>query len=145
MKQLLYSAGDEKSHKELGAYLRSLPKGDYAIAIKKNRAVRSLSQNRYLHLAINIVAIHTGHTHDEIYEIAKLKFNSKIISLPKGGTQIVPESTSNLDSKEFSVFVNRFCQWALDEFGVAIPQPNEIDQVRQWEIDNNYEKVFSGY
>jgi hypothetical protein len=145
MKNILYTAGDPKSHKELGARLRELPVGEYIIQIKKNRAIRSLSANRYMHFAVNIVANHTGHSHDEIYEIAKLKFNSKLIHLPKGGTQIVSMSTKDLDTKEFGAFVNRFCQWALDEFGISIPQPGDLDLMKQIEIENQYERIHSGY
>lgn len=145
MKLFLYKAGDDLSHKQCGKMLRELPKDEYVIAIKKNRPIRSLKQNRYLHFAIKILAIHTGFTHEEIYEIAKFKFNGKMINLPKGGTQVIGQSTKDMDTKEFTIFVNRYCKWCQDEFGISIPQPGDLDLMKRMEIENNYTKVFSGF
>jgi hypothetical protein len=145
MKLYLYQAGDEKSHKLLGDQLRQLKEGEWIISVKRNRAIRSLSANRYLHFAIQIVAIHTGHTHEEIYEITKLKFNSKLLNMPKSGQTLIGQSTKGMDTAEFSALTNRFCKWALDEFGIVIPQPGDLDLIKQMEIENQYEKMTSGF
>lgn len=145
MKQLLYIAGNADSHKELGKYLQSLPQGDYVIVIKKNRAIRSLSANRYYHLILNIIGIHTGHTHEQLHEICKLKFNPEIINTPKGGSVVVGRSTNDLDTKEFGAYVNRVKQWSRDEFSINVPEPQDLDYMKQMQIENDYEKVQSGY
>jgi hypothetical protein len=140
----LYKAKDEASHKEIGKKLRELPEGTYVIEIKKNQAVRSLSANKYYHLILNIIAIDTGHTHEELHEALKLKFNCKVIFFPKGGSQVVGNSTADLDTKEFAGYVNRVKQWALDEFSIQIPEPKDVDYKRWMEIETTYENNFNG-
>lgn len=140
----LYKAKDANSHKELGQKLKELPDGEYVVEIKKNRAIRSLNSNKYYHVILNIIAISTGHTHEELHEAMKIKFNCQVIFFPKGGSQIVGKTTSDLDSGEFSAYVNRVKQWALDEFGIVIPQANDIDYKRWIEIETTYEDSFRG-
>jgi hypothetical protein len=144
MKILLYQAGDPNSHKEIGRKLQELKPGNYTIEIKKSRAVRSLSANRYYHAILNIIGIETGHTHEELHEALKLKFNSEVIFFPKGGSQMIGKSTAILDSAEFSGYVNRVRQWALDEFNIVIPESNGISQQQWMEIQNAYDENQQG-
>ena len=143
MKILLYKAGDVESHKELGKKLQALDPGEYCLVIKRNRPIRSLNQNKYYHVILNIIAIETGHTHDELHEICKMKFNEKWVDLP-GGAQMIGRSTSELDSAEFTGYLNRVKQWALDGFNISIPEPRDIDYARWIEIENTYDDNFKG-
>jgi hypothetical protein len=139
-KILLYKAGDAESHKQFGREIQQLKPGEYVVKITRNRPIRSLNANKYYHAILNIIGIETGHTHEELHEALKLKFNAKIIHFPKGGSQVVGESTSNLDSKEFAGYVNQVKNWALNEFGIVIPEARDIDYQRWMEIENAYEE-----
>lgn len=151
MRTFIYTSGDPQSHKEAGRKLQELPltkdgKGiDYAIVIKQNRPVRSLSSNKYYHAVLNIIAIHTGHDHDFLHDEMKRKFNSETVFFPKSGTVIKPKSTADLDTKEFGAFVNRVKLWAMDEFSIVIPEPEDVTYQRWMEIQNEYSRAFSGY
>ena len=144
MKVLLYQAGDPESHKKLGNELRLLDKAEYVITIKKNRAIRSLSQNKYYHAILKIIAIDTGHTHEQLHEICKKKFNGEAINFPKGGMEIIGKSTSDLDTGEFTAYINRVKQWCIDEFEIVIPEPKDVDYKKWMDIENEYEKSFQG-
>lgn len=145
MKVLIYQAGNTDSHKALGKELAQLPPGEYVIEVKKNRAIRSLQANKYYHVVLNIIAISTGHSHEELHEICKLKFNPLLVDLPKGGSQVIGGSTKDLDTLQFAAYVNRVKQWALDEFGIVIPEPDSIDRARWIDIENAYNENFSGF
>lgn len=145
MKNFFYKPSDKQKHQELGNFLRQLPEAEYVVQVKKNRPIRSLSANAYYHLCLKIIAIQTGHDTDELHETMKLKFNSVLINFPKGGSQIIGKSTKDLDTKEFGAYINRVKQWALDEFQIVIPNPKDLDYMKQIELENQYEKVFSGY
>ncbi len=144
MRIFLYEAGDTESHKQFGKKMSELPKGTYICEIKRNRPIRSLSSNKYYHAILNIIAIDTGHTHSELHEAMKLKFNCSVIFFPKGGSQVVGNSTGNLDTKEFAGYVNRVKQWALDEFNIVIPEAKDITYQRWMEIETTYEENFNG-
>lgn len=143
-KLILYHAGDDESHKELGRKLRALEKGDYILEIKKKRNVRSLSANRYYHAILNIICIETGIEHDDLHEAMKAKFNSKVLYLPDNETEVIGQSTSKLDTAEFASYVNRVKHYGRESLGCIIPEAGDIDQQRWMEIENAYDDNFKG-
>lgn len=144
-KILLYKAKDETSHRMVGKELASLPEGQYVIEIKKHRIIRSLSANRYYHFILNIISVHTGHSHEELHEALKLKFNGQLIHFPKGGSQMIGGSTANMDTAQFTAYINRVKQWALDEFSISLPEAGQVTNQHEMEAENNYEQTQSGW
>lgn len=145
MRTFLYKTSDPSSHKLLGEKFKELPEGEYVVSVKKNRAIRSLSANRYYFAILNIIAIHTGHDSTFLHEEMKRKFNSESVLFPKSGMVIKPKSTSTLDSGEFSAYVNRVKQWAMDEFSIIIPEVDDFNTQNLMDLENQYSKSFSGY
>lgn len=145
MKILLYKAKDAESHKKLGKALQDLPDGEYVVEVKKNRNIRSMSANKYYHAILNIIGISTGHTHAELHETLKLKFNCEVVFFPKGGSQTIGKSTNGLDTKEFAAYINRVKQWAIDEFGISIPEAKDVDYVKWMEYENTYNENTNGF
>lgn len=156
MRIFFYTPDNPESHKELGKKLRDLPRTrktkdgfevpiHYRVEVYEKKAVRSLQANKYYHVILNIIAIDTGHTHEQLHEICKKKFNGDIIHLPKGGMEMIGKTTTDLDTAEFTAYVNRVKQWAQDEFGIVIPEPNTLDERRIAEIQNTYDENNSGY
>jgi hypothetical protein len=145
MKVFLYTAGDPNSHKELGRKLQELESGkEYIIEVKKNRAIRSLSQNKYYWVILQIIAISTGeYDKDTLHDTCKKKFNGHWVHFPSGD-EYLGKSTSDLDSAEFTAYLNRVKQWALEEFNIIIPEPKDIDYKRWMEIENSYDEHFHG-
>lgn len=141
-------------NKELNDYIRSLPIDgkEYNITIKKNNPIRSLTANAYYHVILNLIAIHTGQgtgdqhfDHTELHEIFKKKFNGKMKIFPKGGSEVIGQSTKSLDSKQFAEFINKVKNFAREEWGTIIPEPQDVTVLREMEIQNNYERTFSGW
>lgn len=145
MRVFFYNSKDETSIRKLGKDLRDMPEANYRVEVYKKHAVRSLKANAYYHVILNIIGISTGHTHEQLHEICKKKFNGDIIHLPKGGMEQVGKSTKNLDTAEFTGYVNRVKQWAQDEFGIIIPDAKQLDERRIAEIQNTYDENNSGY
>lgn len=141
----LYTAGDANSHKLLGRKLSELKPGDYVIEVKRNRPIRSLAHNKYYFAILKLIATETGNDVDRLHEIAKKKFNGEMVQLPKSGMEMVGRSTSELDSKEFSAYINRVKLWANDEFGITVYDRENMTIEQLMDIENNYEKVFSGF
>lgn len=155
MRVFFYTPDNPATHKELGRKLAELPKTrknsqdmdvpiHYRIEVYEKKAIRSLKANAYYHVILNIIAIDTGHTHEQLHEICKKKFNGDIIHLPKGGMEQVGKTTTNMDTAEFTGYVNRVKQWAQDEFGITIPEPSRLDERTIAEIQNTYEENNSG-
>lgn len=144
MRVFFYDTENEESIRDLGKKLRAMNPGKYRVEVYQKRAIRSLRANAYYHVILNIIAIDTGHTHEQLHEICKNKFNADVIHLPKGGMVMVGKTTTNLDTAEFTGYVNRVKQWANDEFGIVIPEPDKFDDRRIAEIQNLYDESQSG-
>lgn len=143
MRFIHYVAGDNESHKNVGKALRELKPGNYIIQIKKNKPVRSISQNKYYWAILNIIAISTGeHDRDELHKICARKFNGKIVELPSGAEQVGKE-TKNLDTAEFTAYVNRVKQWAKHEWNIIIPELKDVNTMRWMEIEDAYDQNFN--
>jgi len=156
MKYISYKAGNAEDHKKLGDYLHSLWKEnegvEFLITVKKNKSVRSLSQNSYYWVILDLIAIHSGQgtgdknfDRDELHDLLTKKFLGKIKQLPKGGAEIISGKTSTLDTKEFTDYLNRVKLWARDEWNLNIPEPKDVTYQRWMEIENSYNETFSGY
>lgn len=148
MRVLTFTKGespeDKKSLHEFGLEVLKLKPGNYIAEIKRNRPIRSLQQNKFYWAILSIIAIDTGHTREELHEALKMKFNSEIVFFPKSGNQIIPKSTNDLDSAQFTAYINRVKQWARDEFNINIPEPKDLDYAKWIEIENTYEQNNQG-
>ena len=102
-----------------------------AVTVKPHRRKRTNPQNstywwRWNAVAGEIANI-SGHTVDEVHEIAKALFcpvKPKRFNLPSGEEIVVAvRSTTLLDTLEMSAYMERCCAWAAEEFGVELPEP----------------------
>ena len=152
MRTFIIKSGDESTFKDLGKYLRELgnqekTKGkNYCVVVKQNRPIRSMSANGYYHIILTMICSEANqYTHEQLHEICKRKFNYEMVQFPKSGYEVVGKSTKNLDTKEFAAFVNRVKLWALEEFNIVVPDARDIDYQKQIEIENNWDKIQSGW
>lgn len=127
MKNLIYVTNDDRSLKQLAEYLDYLNKDkhkekqvEYVIEIKKNRPVRSDSQNKRYWAILQIIAKETGYSTDELHEVFKRRFNGKWVL-----DEMIGQSTSGLDSKEFSIYCKKVEVYADETFGIKIPHPED--------------------
>lgn len=151
MKNVIYDAKDETtraaSHKAVGKILQELPAGEYAIKIVKNRHIRSLGKNAEYHAIWHIYAIHTGHYIDEL----KKEFYDKIgfyelHTDARGKTTKRYKSSADLDEVQMQALINQQAQWGREEFPeVIVPRPQDRDYKLWMDIQNEYNKTFSGW
>lgn len=147
MKSYLYEPGNDASHKEIGRILRELPKDKkYIISIKRNKAIRSISANAFFHAVCQIYAIYTGHTLQEIKdEFKRDRFFE--MTTDKLGRQFKRlKSTGDLDTAEFAAVCNNLIQWGHEQFpAVIVPRKEDLTYIQWINVENEYEKVFSGF
>ncbi len=147
MKTVLYKSDDEESKRKFYQVLKELKSGSYAITIKINRPIRSLGANRYFHMVWNIYATHTGHYIDEL----KREFYEKIgfyeIFTDKRGISTKRyKSSADCDTTEMSSLINQQAQWGRDEFPeVIVPRLEDATYLQYMQVENEYNKTFSGW
>ena len=110
------------------AYLRAL---DYSrpmvVTVKAWRRKRSMPQNRLMWMWMHVLADLCGHTADEMHEYCKVKFLGAIdISVGISAPYSVTRSTSALDTKQMTDYLEAIRLWAAEELQCTLPQPDSI-------------------
>lgn len=106
------------------ANLRSHPV--MQVEIKEYRKNRSTSQNRLYWMWLNIMAKDTvgDNGADELHEQLKVKFLGVEHKIINGIACIIPKSTSSLTVGEFTEYLHKVEQLAL-ELDIALPIPDD--------------------
>ena len=116
-------------------YLNKLIKAESKCEVKKLHPKRSTSQNSYLHVLFALWSKEFGYTMDEskqtvktelgyCYRLTELKFTTEFYC-----------KTSEMDSKELTIFIEKFRDWSADTCGLYLPSPDEY-LLEQIHFDN---------
>ena len=101
------------------AYLSKLTERGAKAEVKQIRKNRSNWQNAWFHAVVKEVSTFTGYELDEAKTILKRKGG---LSYTKNGHPF-ERSTSDLDTKEFSEFMERVIRVCAQELDLVIPDP----------------------
>lgn len=113
------------------------------VELKEKRAIRTISQNRYLHLILNFFAVESGNTMEYVKrEYFKKHCNPEIFVEVKddvflGRVQVV-KSSSAIDTKQMTIAIDRFRNWSSVEAGIYLPDANEHEFMEH--IQNEVER-----
>ncbi len=146
MKTGLLDTRDENSKRAFYSVLKDLKPDEYIYSIKKNRSVRSVSQNNFYWAVIQLYAIHTGHTQKEIDGMFRMDRHFEIVEYPKSGRrEKIPKDTSDLKTDEFTFLCNNLLQWGRENFPeVIVPRKEDLTYVQWMNISNEYDRVNQG-
>lgn len=118
--------------------------GQYYLVFKKDRKNRSLNQNSYYWgVVVSILASSLGYFLEEMHEILKWKFNSRIHYNHKLNKETrLMKSSTELTTVTFNTYCENIRMWAAqggdgemtDDYDfqftpIVIPEPNQIDFV----------------
>jgi hypothetical protein len=106
------------------------PGRNVLVKFEKRGGKRSLPQNRYYHgvvvqmIMMGLREIGYCLSHDETHFFLKQKFNP--VQIPGNGGLVieVPGTTTQLNKIEFSEYIERIAQWAVEYLNVVIPPAN---------------------
>jgi hypothetical protein len=112
-------------------YVNRLPGGKkYTVEVKIKREQRSVNQNRLYFLWLSCLMDETGEHKDTLHEYFKQHFLGVDERFVFNKYQIiVPKSTTGLDTKQMTDYLERIQQFANTELGVVLPNPED----RYWE------------
>lgn len=97
------------------------------VRIGPEKETRSARANAFLWAAIYApLAAYTTHTEDEIHEVCKGMFLPKSVAFANGngdvvGNFVIGGSTTVLTPDEFSDYIRRIKEWALEKLNFEIP------------------------
>jgi len=119
-----------------GAFREILPAfegKEISLIIQLRKTARSNSQNRYYWGAVVPLIQHglkeagyRGVSKDATHKLLKSLFlKDELINEETGEIMTFEGSTANLSSKQFNEFTDAVAQWAAEQLGINIPEPNE--------------------
>ncbi len=94
-------------------------KGMWVIEIEKEKSKRTLDQNAFYWLYVNIIEKETGNLSTDLHELFKRKFLPPIPKSILGVDFRLPASTSNLSKTEFGEYLDKIAAFT----NVPIPEP----------------------
>lgn len=101
-------------------YLSGLNEGEKLVMeIDKRKKHRSLSQNAYYWLYLEIIENETGNLADDLHEYFKRKFLKPTEKTIMGETIKLPSSTADLDKHDFGEYLDKICAMT----NVPLPDP----------------------
>jgi len=115
-----------KEHKILDFVRPILLKGK-RVSIKEHREIRTLSQNRLYFLYLKCIEDETGQDKDDLHFIFKSKYlQAKNIEFG-GEYHNIIKSTTELDTKQFTDYIEKIIVFASSELGIKLPDPKDLE------------------
>ena len=100
-------------------YLHTLEGKRVEVTVAKFRKKRTLDQNNYYWLILDMISKETGQDPLSLHQAFKFRFSRKITV--KG--LVVPESTKAKDTIEFTDYIEQIREWAREFLNMNIPDP----------------------
>lgn len=117
------------------------------VELTEKKPKRSLPANRYLHVILAYFGTQTGNTLEWVkQQYFKKLVNPDIFIREKEDKYLgkikVLRSSADLDTREFTLAIERFRNWAAQEVGVYIPSPEEHHLIQKMEIEIERNKEY---
>jgi hypothetical protein len=111
------------------------------VELTEKKPLRSIPQNRYLHLILCQFALEYGETLEYVkQQLFKAVVNPEIFKYERvnrktGEVREALRSSRLLDTREMTVAIDRFRNWASIEAGIYLPDANEYKYLEQIDRD----------
>lgn len=129
----------DKDKSIVADYIASLPQGKvFTAEIKVHRERRSINQNSLYWLWLACLQDETGAYKDDLHECFKSKFLPHTTKEVLGEDIRVVQSTSSLDSKEMTSYLERIKIFAQTELGCVLPLPEDLGWEQFYEQYKRY-------
>lgn len=111
--------------------------------LTEKRPLRTLSQNNYLHLILSWYALEYGdtvkHTKEELFkkQLSPDIFKTEFVNKKTGEIRDDWKSSANIDTKQMTIAIDRFRNYASKEAGIYLPSPDDLIELQ--DIKNQIE------
>lgn len=117
-----FDTASQKQFERAYEYLAMLGGKHKVVEIKQVHPIRSLSQNKYLHVVLGFWGNEFGYTIEEAKTVFK-RLNQDIFVYEKKGHKFV-RSSADLTTEEMTTSIEKFREWSAKN-GLHIPPPTD--------------------
>lgn len=109
------------------AYLRKLPEGkEYDVTVERHKIRRSVPQNALYWMWVGCIAQETGGDREQIHEELKTMYLPTKHIRGLFDEVARPMSTTALDTKQFTAYLEKVQTFASAELGIVLPNPEDL-------------------
>jgi hypothetical protein len=142
---MLYNLTDHFDKKRFTVRANKLYKDGKTVELTERKPVRSLPQNRYLHLILGWFGLEYGCSLEFVKtEFFKRKCNGDIFVETVNdrllGNVNTLKSSAAIDTGLMTTAIERFRNWSASEAGIYLPEPNEDEFLKAIEQEINRHK-----
>lgn len=145
---MLFNLNNPYDVQKFDEHIKKLRDQKAVVDVKKKHPNRSLAQNSYLHVILGYFACTYGCS----IEYAKTEYFKKecnkdlfIVERTTKNGEVIQDwrSSSDLDTAEMTIAIDRFRNWSASIGGIYLPSPNEGEALiyAQQIIYNNQEYI----
>lgn len=136
---MIYDTSSEINRERAKMLFERLIRDEKIVEVKEVKPIRSLSQNRYLHLVMGFFSLETGYNTEESKQIYK-RVNRSIYYYEKKGLLFV-RSSADLNSKEMTDSIEKFRDYCLENLGFTPPSPEDKAILNAISIEMNNQNL----
>jgi len=118
-------------------YINKLPDKPYDVNIKLHKQTRTCPQNRLYWMWINAISKDTGNEPNDLHEYFGNKWLPEISVQMPDGVLHKNQSTTQLNTAEFTAYLDKIQIFASAELGIILPNPDDLyfDQMVDYYAD----------
>jgi hypothetical protein len=113
--------------REAISYIEKLFDRDKKVKIEPVRRMRSVSQNRLYWLWIACLEHETGNSKEDLHSYFKQRYIEPMNKIVFGETIEMRPSTKDLDTKYFTLYLDKIQQFAATDLKITLPNPSDRD------------------
>lgn len=144
---MLYDLGNQLDLQNARTRLENLIRRGCIVEIREIRQRRTIPQNSYLHLLLGYFASQTGNTLEWVkQQYYKRLCNPDLFVGEKddkllGKVKYIKSSTQ-LNTEEMNLSIERFRNWAASEAGIYLPEPTSAAEIAALQIEVERYKTY---
>lgn len=134
-----FKINNQHDRKSVASYIEKLPDGkQYDVSVSLRRKIRSLPQNSLYWLWIGCICAETGNEKKDLHEVFSVMYLPIETNVIFGHSIERPISTTKLNTKQFTDYLDRIQQFASSELGIILPDPKDLyfaqfyEQYKNW-------------
>ena len=109
------------------SWINSLEGKAVEVSVAKETTSRTEKQNKYLWgVVYTVISDYLGYTNDEVHELMKSILLKKHMEAGNKRYTVI-RSTTDLSTDEFSKYIEDVKRWASKEFGLYVPESNQVN------------------
>lgn len=116
-------ADKDKAQRHIKALCMDKP---WQMELKPYKKNRSLSQNKLYFMWMKVIGDEIGYTSEEMHAIMADKFLTTEFVEYAGNKIKRDKSTSRLNTKEFTEYLENIDRWSAGEMGIVLPSPSDL-------------------